>query len=83
MSGKRYDHSGSEWTWGGHDNDVLHTPQISRQLHLFRRARPPSNVCLGYDTKPSDGEVPVLGNVEYPFTAITLRSTQIQNGSIC
>ena len=39
----------------------------------------PPNDCPGYDTKQSDGEAPVNGgaleNVEYPFIAITPRST--------
>ena len=30
------------------------------QLHLCRRVRPPTNECPGYDTKQSDGEVPVM-----------------------
>ena len=30
------------------------------QLLLFRGIRPPSNKCPGYDTKQSDGEVPVM-----------------------
>ena len=29
-------------------------------LHLCRGVRPPPNECLGYDTKQSDGEVPVM-----------------------
>ena len=31
------------------------------QLHLCREVRPPpTNACPGYDTKQSDGEVPVM-----------------------
>ena len=30
------------------------------RLHLCRRVRPPPHVCPGYDTKQSDGEVPVI-----------------------
>ena len=30
------------------------------RLHLCRRVRPPTNACLGYDTKQYDGEAPVL-----------------------
>ena len=30
------------------------------QLYLCRRVRPPPNECPGYDTKQSDGEVPVM-----------------------
>ncbi len=45
------------------------------------RMHPPRE-CLGYDTKQSDGEVPVmLGNVEYPFIAIAPRSTLAWRGS--
>ena len=29
-------------------------------LHLCRWVRPPANECPGYDTKQSDGEVPVM-----------------------
>ena len=28
-----------------------------------------ANECPGYDTKQSDGKVPALGDVEYPFIA--------------
>ena len=34
------------------------------------------NECPEYDIKQSDGKVPALKNVEYPFIAITLKSTQ-------
>ena len=40
-----------------------------------------SNECPGYDTKQSGGEAGTLVNVEYPFIAITPRSTLAQNGS--
>ena len=43
------------------------------------------NTPTGYDTKQSDGEVPIitwaLGNAEYPFIAITPRSTLARSGS--
>ena len=55
------------------------------RLHLCRGVRPPPNKYLGYDTKQSDDGVlsnfGALGNVEYSFFAITLRSTQAQSGS--
>ena len=35
--------------------------------------------CPGYDTKQSDAGA--LGNVEYPFIAITPRSTLARSGS--
>ena len=42
------------------------------------------NKSSGYENKPSDGEAPgALGNVEYPFIAITPRPTLIQSISIC
>ena len=58
------------------------------RLHLFRGLRqPPSfNECSGYDTKPLDGEVPVLkirGMWSRPFIIITPRSTLIWSGSTC
>ena len=37
------------------------------------------NECPGYDTKQSDGEVPV--NAEHPFIAIVPRSTLAWNDS--
>ena len=40
---------------------------------LLQRSKIPTNECLGYDTKQSDGEVPVmleLGNVKHFFIAI-------------
>ena len=43
-------------------------------LHLCRWVRLPKK-CPGYDTKLSDGDAGALGNVEYPFIAITPRST--------
>ena len=43
---------------------------------------PPCNKCPGYDTKQPDGEIPaLLGNAEYPFIAITPRSTLARSGS--
>ena len=52
---------------------------------LQRGKTPPPNEYPGYDTKQSDGEVPVmlelLGNAEHPFIAIALRSTLARNGS--
>ena len=49
-----------------------------------RRVRPP-NEWPGYDTKQSDGEVPVmfeaLGNAEHPFIVIAPRSTLARRGS--
>ena len=30
------------------------------QLHLCRGVRPPPNLCPGYDTKQSDGKVPLI-----------------------
>ena len=46
---------------------------------------PPPNECPGYNTKPSDGEAPILGfeNVKYPFITISSRSILTWNGSIC
>ena len=42
------------------------------------------NECPGYDTKQSDGEVPVMlglwGNAEHPFIAIAPRSTLLSMG---
>ena len=47
---------------------------LSHRLLLCRGVRP-LNKWPGYDSKQSDGEVPVmLGNAEYPFIAITPRS---------
>ena len=52
-------------------------------LHLCRGVR--LNECLGYDTKWSGGEVPVmlelLSNVQYPFIAIAPWSFLAQSGS--
>ena len=31
-----------------------------QRLHLCRWVRPPLNECLGYSTKQSEGEVPVM-----------------------
>ena len=55
-------------------------------LHLCRCMNPhPTNECTGYDTKQSDGEVPVmpelLGNAEYPFIAISPRYTLVQSSN--
>ena len=54
-------------------------------LHLCRGVRLPRHECPGYDTKQSDGEVPVmlelLGNVEHPFITIAPRSTLTRSGS--
>ena len=48
----------------------------------IHRDPPPRNECPRYDTKQFDGEIPVmLGNEEYPFTAITTRSTLARSGS--
>ena len=48
------------------------TDPLSSRLGLKNKTRP--NECPGYDTKQSDGEVPVMlelwGNVEYPFISI-------------
>ena len=37
--------------------------------------------CPGYNTKQSDGEVPVMGNAKNPFLAINSRFILAQNGS--
>ncbi len=45
---------------------------------------PPTNECPGYDTKQSDGKgsgYGALGNVKYPFIALTPRSTLSRSGS--
>ena len=46
---------------------------------------PAPNECPGYDSKQSDGEVPVtlgfLGNTEHPFIAIAPKSTLARRGS--
>ena len=50
-----------------------------QRLHLCRGVTPPPE-CPGYDIKQSDGEASTLEiweNVEYPFIAITARSTLI------
>ena len=39
---------------------------------IFAKGQEPPNKSSGHDTKTSDG---ALGNVEYPFIAITPRST--------
>ena len=57
------------------------------RLRLCREIRPYFPTCFSrYDTKQSDGEVPVkagaLGNAEYPFIGIALRPTHARNGSI-
>ena len=57
------------------------------RIHLWREVRPPdtTNECPRYDTKQSDGEVPVMlelwGMQSTPFIAITPRSTLAQSGS--
>ena len=50
-------------------------------LHPCWGVRPPPNKRPGYDTKQSDGEAPVMGNVEYPFITIVPRSTLVWSGS--
>ena len=51
---------------------------------LRGKTHPLTNECSRYDTKSTDSEVPrVLRNVEYPFIAITLRSTVTWCHSIC
>ena len=45
------------------------------QLHLCRGVRPPPKECPGYDTKQSDGEVPVLlwemwSNLNYHYSHV-------------
>ena len=64
-------------SWGG---GLKNIPTASLQ-----RGKTPPNECPGYDTKQSDGEVPVnagaLGNAEYPFIAIAPRSTLARSGS--
>ena len=40
---------------------------------------PPPDECPGYDTKQSNGEVPVM--LEHPFIAITPRPTLAWSGS--
>ena len=52
----------------------------------LQRGKNPTNNCPGFDTKPSDDEVPVLelwGNVEYSFNAITPKTTLAWMGSLC
>ena len=51
----------------------------------LQRVKTPAKVCLGYDTKQSDGcgssNAGALGNAEYPFIAIAPRSTFIRSDS--
>ena len=58
--------------WGGECYRI-------HRLHLCRGVKK-TNESPGYDIKPSDGEVPVLGNVKYPSIAITPRSTLKRSG---
>ena len=55
------------------------------QILLCRGVRTPPNKCPEYDTKQSNGEIPVmlgiLGNAEHPFIAIAPRSNLAWNGS--
>ena len=53
------------------------------RMHLCREVTPFTKECPGYDTKQSDGEVPVLleQNTEYLFIAIAHRSTLTRSGS--
>ena len=57
------------------------------RLHLCWRVwlPPAPNECPGYNTKQSDGEVPVMlelwGNEEHPFIAIARRSPLAPRGS--
>ena len=54
------------------------------RLHLCRGVRP-LHQCPGYETKQSDGEVPVmleiLGSAEHLFIAIAPRSNLARNGN--
>ena len=52
--------------------------RIHRMNH-FRGIRPRPNECPGYDTKESDGEVPL--RLEYFFIAIAPKSTLAWSGS--
>ena len=48
----------------------------------LQRGKIPRNECPAYDTKKSDGEVPVILELwEYPFIAIAPRSTVTLSGS--
>ena len=58
------------------DMPLNQTKSHTSQLHLCRPSL--ANEYSGYDTKQSDGEAPVLGNVEYSFIVITPRSTLAQ-----
>ena len=33
------------------------------RIHHLHHCRPPPNVCLGYDAKPSDGKAPIIPRV--------------------
>ena len=41
------------------------------RLHLCRGVRPPTNECPGYDTKQSDGEVPVIYILWFELISLT------------
>ena len=43
---------------------------------------PTLNKYPGYDIEQADGEAPVMGNMEYPFIAVALKSTLALSGSM-
>ena len=56
--------------------DVEYTDYFSA-----KGVRSSANECPRYDTKQSEGEVPVMENAEHPFFAIAPRSSLDWNGS--